>query len=86
MHIDLSNSVINNFQGKSEETDDYIILPVFLDVPKKVVLVDIPYCPKNEEFSNRFMKKFDVFTDNKYNIRITWITKKVKQLFKLKPF
>ena len=30
------------------------------------------------------MKKFDVFTDNKYNIRINWITKKVKQLFKLK--
>ena len=30
------------------------------------------------------MKKFDIFTDNKYNIRIKWITKKVKQLFKLK--
>ena len=30
------------------------------------------------------MKKFDVFTDNKYDIRIKWITKKVKQLFKLK--
>ena len=46
--------------------------------------MDIPYCPKNEEFSKRFMKKFDVFTDNKYDIRIKWITKKVKQLFKLK--
>ena len=30
------------------------------------------------------MKKFDVFTDNKYDIHIKWITKKVKQLFKLK--
>ena len=30
------------------------------------------------------MKRFDVFTDNKYNIYIKWITKKVKQLFKLK--
>ena len=46
--------------------------------------MDIPYCPKNEEFSKRFMKKFDVFTDDKYDIRIKWITKKVKQLFKLK--
>ena len=78
------NSVINNFQEKSEETDNYIIPPGFFDFPKKVVLVDIPYCPKNEEFSKRFMKKFDVFTDNKYDIRIKWITKKVKQLFKLK--
>ena len=78
------NSIINNFQEKSEETDDDIIPPGFFDVPKKVVLVDIPYCPKNEEFSKRFMKKFDVFTDNKYDICIKWITKKVKQLFKLK--
>ena len=30
------------------------------------------------------MEKFDVFTDNKYEIRIKQITKKVKQLFKLK--
>ena len=30
------------------------------------------------------MKKLDVFTDNKYDFRIKWITKKVKQLFKLK--
>ena len=30
------------------------------------------------------MKKSDVFTDSKYNIRIKWITKKFKQLFKLK--
>ena len=27
------------------------------------------------------MKKFDIFTDNKYDICIKWITKKVKQLF-----
>ena len=45
-----SNGVINNSQEKSEETDDYIIPPGFFDVPKKVVLVDIQYCPKNEEF------------------------------------
>ena len=42
---------------------------------KKIVLVDISYCPKNEEFLKRFMKEFDV--------RIKWITKKVRQLFKL---
>ena len=30
------------------------------------------------------MKKSDAFTDNKYDIGIKWITKKVKQLSKLK--
>ena len=71
------NSAINNFQEKSDGTDDHIIPPGFFDIPKKVVLVDIPYCPKNE-FSNHFMKKFNVFTDNIYNIPIKWITKKVR--------
>ena len=52
-------------------------------VPKKFVLVDIQYCAKNEEFSKRFVKKFDVFTDNKYDICIKWITKKNKQMHKL---
>ena len=46
--------------------------------------MDMPYYPKNEEFSKRFIKKFDVFTDNKYDVHIKWISKKVKQLFKLK--
>ena len=64
------NSIINSFQEKSEETDDYIIPRRFLNVSKKDVLVDIPYCPKNEEFSKRFKKKYDVFTDNKYDSRI----------------
>ena len=50
------NSVINNFQDKSDGTGDYIIPPGFFDIPKKVVLVDMPYCPENEEFSKRFMK------------------------------
>ena len=53
-------SAIKNFQEKSEETDDYIIVPGFFDIPKKVVLVDIAYYPKNEEFSKLFVKKFEV--------------------------
>ena len=57
------NSVINNFQEKSDGTDDYIIPRGFFDVPEKVVLVDMPYCPKNEKFSKHFMKKFDVFSE-----------------------
>ena len=64
------NSVNNSFLEKSVGSDDCIFHPSFFDVPKKVILVDISYCPKNEEFSKRFMKKFDVFTDNKCDIRI----------------
>ena len=48
------------------------------------VLVDIPYCPKNEKLSKHFMKGFDAFTEYKCDIRIKWVAKKVKHLFKLK--
>ena len=51
------NSVINNFQKKSDGTDDYIIPPGFFDIPKKVVLVDIPYCPKIKNFPNVSWKR-----------------------------
>ena len=46
------NSAFNNFQEKSEDTDDLIIPPGFFSVPKKVVLVDIPSGPRNEDFRN----------------------------------
>ena len=59
------NSVINNFHEKSEGTNDDIIPPWFLWRSKKVVLVNILYCPKNEELLKRVMKTFDAFTDNK---------------------
>ena len=84
IQIDLSIVPLITFRRKTEETEDYVIPPGFFDVPKKVVLVDIWNCSKNEEFSKRFMEKFDVYTDNKYDIRIKWITTEVKQLFKLK--
>ena len=81
VHIDLSIVSLITFKKNQMELT---ITPGFFDIPKKVVLVDMPYCLKNEEFSKRFMKKFDVFTDNKHDIHIKWITKKSKQLFKLK--
>ena len=48
------------------------------------LLLDIPYFIKKEEFFKHFMEKFNVFTDKKCNIHIKWITKKIKQLLKLK--
>ena len=65
IYIDLSlvsrKKFINNFQEKSEKTDGCLIAPGFFDVPMKVVLVDIPYYQRNEEFSKRFMKNVQCF-------------------------
>ena len=47
-------------------------------------MAEIPYCPRNETLLKRLTKKFHEFTNNSYDVRINWITKKVKQIFKLK--
>ena len=44
------NSVIRKFNQKSSEMDDFIISPSLFEIPKKVVLVEIPYCPKMKLF------------------------------------
>ena len=55
--------------------DDYIIKPYFFDILKPLVLAEFPYCPRNEPFSKRFIKRFPELTNNSYKIRIKWITK-----------
>ena len=80
------NSVIKQVNEKcnGNTQHDYIIPTDFFDVPKPLVLAEIPYCPRKETLSKRVIKNFHEFTNNSYEIRIKWITKKVKQRFKLK--
>ena len=61
-----------------------LYLRVEFEVPRNVVLVDIPNYPKNGEFSKLFIKKFEKFTDSLWDIRKKTVTKKVKQLLQLK--
>ena len=79
------NSVIREFTAApANEDNEFIILPWFFEVKKKIVLVEMPYCLKNESSSKQFIKKFDEFTDDKFDVRIKWLTKKVKSLFRVK--
>ena len=66
------NSVMKQFNEKfNDNTQDYYIIPPdFFDVPKPSTLAEIPYCPRNETLSNRFIKKFHEFTNNSCEIRI----------------
>ena len=80
------NSVYNDFLNKdnNHKNIDFIIPPGFFDVKPPVILIEIPYCGKNEVASKQFTKKFNKFTNDKYDIRIKWLTRKMKTLFKLK--
>ena len=80
------NSVCNDFLNKDNkhENIDFTIPPGFFDVKPPVILSKIQYCDKNEVPSKQFIKKFNKFTNDKYDIRIKWLIRKMKTLFKLK--
>ena len=65
-------------------TYDFIIPPGLFIVKHQVILIQIPYCDKNEVASKQFIEKRNKFTNDKYDIRIKWLTRKMKILFKLK--
>ena len=69
--------------AKSNEEDDYILPPDFFEIKKQVILIEIPYCEKNETSSKRFLKKFHEFANDLFEIKIKWITKKMRNLFRL---
>ena len=79
-------SVIKQFESRQNDTtqDDYFIPPNFFDTPKPQLWIELPFCYTNENTVKRFIFKFNQFTDHKYDIRILWKTKKVRQLFPLK--
>ena len=74
------NSVINDFENK--EHDPVIPYYLFNHISSKsIVLTDIPFCNENESVTKQLLQKLKVFTKEKYDFRIVWKTKKVRQLF-----
>ena len=80
------NSACNDFLNKenNHENIDFIIPLGFFDVKPPVILIEIPYYDKNKIASKQFTKKFNKFANDKCDIRIKWLTRKMKTLFKLK--
>ena len=90
------NSTIKSFHERAkekenentryEEVDDneFIIPPFLFEESKQQLYVELPFCFQNEKISKTFMKKFHEFTRNRYMLKIKWITRKVRTLFRLK--
>ena len=59
------NSIIRELNAvkENDESGDFIIPPCLFEEKKKIVLVEIPFCLKNEISSKHFIKKFDKFTN-----------------------
>ena len=63
---------------------EYIIPQNFFDTPKGFMLIELPFCAKNENTSKRFLTKLRHFTKDRYEFAIKWRTRKVRSMFNLK--
>ena len=83
------NSVINQHNNKTKKQkidneDGYIIPPHLFEEEKLFVLLKFPFCEQNELKSKDFIKYFHKFTNNNFRLAISWKTRKMKTLFKIK--
>ena len=69
-------------QRNNEE--ELIILSCFFEVEPTFLLLKLPYCEKNEAKSKDFIRKFHKFTNNQFRLVISWSTRKLSYLFRLK--
>ena len=55
--------------------------PKWLMDKTKLVVIRLPFAPKNEKFSTRFISKLQTFTNSKFRFNIIWNTRKIQFLF-----
>ena len=81
------NKFIKQFNDKVREKlnekDDYILSTDFFEIKMQVILIEVLYCEK-KKFFKCFLKKFHEPMNDLYDIKIKWITKKMKNMFCLK--
>ena len=82
------NSVISSFNNKNTQqrnsNNDNEDLNNDPNVQKSRIIINLPFCYKNEEYSKTFLSKLKSFTNNKYSFLIVWKTRKIRSLFPLK--
>ena len=79
-----TESVIRQFekhQQENFENDENIIPTWMFEEERRRVVIEIPFCNKNEVTAKRFLTKLKSFTNVEIDFIITWKTTKVKSLF-----
>ena len=58
-----------------------MLIPKWLFDETKLVVIRLPFAPKNEKFSKCFVGKLQTFTNGKVRFHIIWNTRKIQSLF-----
>ena len=72
-----TNSIIRDYEHNQNKKEDqeykYIISPIYFEIAKESILVEFSYCPLKELMAERFLSKLHHFTNQKFQVAITWI-------------
>ena len=75
--------MIRDFNQPFDPESD-LIIPTWLFDDRKFISIKVPYCPKNEEISQKFIENLVTFTGDACKFNVNWSTRKIKSLFPLK--
>ena len=81
------NQVIKSFhenQQTKEVEGEMLIPPELFQEKKPTVMIELPFCFRNEKVSKTFISKLYDYAQNKLDCRFKWVMEKVKSLFQLK--
>ena len=74
------NFINGTFFRFSDEKEEFL-LPKWLFDETKLIVIRLPFAPRNEKFSKRFISKLQTFTNGKVRFNIIWNTHKIHSLF-----
>ena len=83
------HSVIKDFNNQQkivqQNNGEELIIPSYLlEVQQTFLLLKLPYCEKNEAKSKDVIRKIHKFTNNQFRLAISWNSRKLSFLFRLK--
>ena len=87
--LPFTNSIIKDFNNQQkivqQNSEEELIIPSsFFEVEPTFLLLKLPFCEKNEAKSKDFITKFHKFINNQFRLAISWNTRKLSSLFRLK--
>ena len=77
LHAGYPVKFINNTFFRFSQEKDELLIPKWLFDETELVIIRLPFAPRNEKFSKRFISKLQTFTNGKVRFNIIWNTRKI---------
>ena len=81
LHAGCPVKIISDTFFRFNEGKQELLIPKWLYDEAKLVVIRLPFAPKNEKLSKPFISKLQTFTNGKVRFHIIWDTCKMQSLF-----